>query len=346
MTVASIGAIIRSFVDGVIALNEQREILWHDIKEDIPINISKGMTISSFMECDNKHFINNETFLLDLNGKQLSFDVKVLSTEDTIIFLCLKDLTNETTNLEERLYCLEKIIDSLDEGVMMSNSEGEITLYNEAQEKMEGLISQNIIGKHLWSVYNYNPQYSEHKHTIKTGKPIFSRYRAHSTINGIPKYVNYSTYPIQKDGKTIAVFSLSTNESKLKDRLHQTIEQKRQANVTHQEKVHSKNGTIFTFNDIKGKSLVLLDLIKEAQNVSIHNADTLIVGETGTGKELFAQSMHNHSPRANKPFVAINCAAIPENLLESTLFGTVKGAFTGATDQIGLFEYAQDGTLF
>jgi len=346
LTVASIGSIIRSFVDGVIALNEQREILWHDIKEDIPINISRGMTISSFMECDNKHFINNETFLLDLNGKQLSFDVKVLSTEDTIIFLCLKDLTNETTNMEERLYCLEKIIDSLDEGVMMSNSEGEITLYNEAQEKMEGLISQNIIGKHLWSVYNYNPQYSEHKHTIKTGKPIFSRYRAHSTINGIPKYVNYSTYPIQKDGKTISVFSLSTNESKLKDRLHQTIEQKRQANVTHQEKVHSKNGTIFTFNDIKGKSLVLLDLIKEAQNVSIHNADTLIVGETGTGKELFAQSMHNHSPRANKPFVAINCAAIPENLLESTLFGTVKGAFTGATDQIGLFEYAQDGTLF
>jgi arginine utilization regulatory protein len=78
----------------------------------------------------------------------------------------------------------------------------------------------------------------------------------------------------------------------------------------------------------------------------MHNADTLIIGETGTGKELFAQSMHNHSPRANKPFVAINCAAIPENLLESTLFGTVKGAFTGATDQIGLFEFAQDGTLF
>lgn len=346
MTVSSIGSIIRSFVDGVIALNENHEILWFDLKEDISLDVSEGTTISHFIACDNIYFINNETFPLFINGKHFSVDVKVFSADHTYTFLCLKDLKTEKMGTEERLYCLEKIIDSLDEGVMMSNSEGEIILYNDAQEKMEGLKSQSIIGKHLWSVYNYNPQYSEHRHTFKTGKPIYSRYRAHSTVNGVPKYVNYSTFPIQKDGKTVAVFSLSTNESRLKDRLHQTIELKRQANIATEEKVHAKNGTIFTFNDIKGKSLTLLELISEAQNVSIHNADTLIVGETGTGKELFAQSMHNHSPRADKPFVALNCAAIPENLLESTLFGTVKGAFTGATDQMGLFEYAQDGTLF
>ncbi|WP_391202412.1 sigma-54 interaction domain-containing protein [Psychrobacillus sp. L4] len=346
MLVSTIGSIVRSFVDGVIAINEDLEILWYDIKEEFPINVTMGESITHLIDYNTKHLINNDTFLLNINDKQFSVNVKVFSEEPTYIFLCLKEIKKESISVEERLYCLEKIIESLDEGVMMSNFEGEITLYNDAQEKMEGLSSQDILGKHLWSVYNYNPQYSEHRHTFKTGKPIFSRYRAHSTVNGIPKYVNYSTYPIQKDGKTISVFSISTNESKLKDRLHQTIELKRQANIKGEEKDHSKNGTIFTFNDIKGKSLVLLDLIKEAQNVAIHNADTLIVGETGTGKELFAQSMHNHSPRANKPFVAINCAAIPENLLESTLFGTVKGAFTGATDQIGLFEYAQDGTLF
>lgn len=301
-----------------------------------------GASISNFIDCGTSSFINNDTIPLSINGIQVTVHVKLISDDSTTIFLCIKALTYT----EERLYCLEKIIDSLDEGVMMSNGEGEITLYNDAQEKMEGLNSQDIIGKKLWSVYNYNPQYSEHKHTFKTGKPIFSRYRAHSTINGVPKYVNYSTFPIQKDGETISVFSISTNETKLKDRLHQTIELKRQSKQTSQEKVNSKNGTIFTFNDIKGKSLAIKELIKEAQNVAIHNVDTLIIGETGTGKELFAQSMHNHSPREGKPFVAINCAAIPENLLESTLFGTVKGAFTGATDQIGLFEFAQDGTLF
>lgn len=342
MITKSIGQIIRSFVDGVIILNEQHEILWHDINENIPLEVTTGTSISTHLDCNTSSLLNNDTFPLTINEKQFSIDVKVISADSTYIFLCIRDLMNT----EARLYCLEKIIDSLDEGVMMSNSEGEITLYNDAQEKMEGLTSQDIIGKKLWSVYNYNPQYSEHRHTFKTSKPIFSRYRAHSTINGVPKYVNYSTFPIQKDGETISVFSISTNESKLKDRLHQTIELKRQANLTTEEKVTSINGTIFTFNDIKGKSLAIKELIKEAQNVAMHNVDTLIIGETGTGKELFAQSMHNHSPRADKPFVAINCAAIPENLLESTLFGTIKGAFTGATDQIGLFEYAQDGTLF
>ncbi|MDI2588332.1 sigma 54-interacting transcriptional regulator [Psychrobacillus sp. NEAU-3TGS] len=346
LSVSLIGSFIRSFVNGIIVLDEQHKILWHDIEGEMPFEVSVGTSISSYFSLDNISFSNNETFPLSLNGKRFSVEVKLFSLETTYIFLCFKEWKTNLVDLEERLYCLERIIDSLDEGVMMSNSEGEIILYNEAQEKMEGLNSQDIIGKHLWSVYNYNPQYSEHRHTFKTGKPIYSRYRAHSTINGVPKYVNYSTFPIQKDGHIISVFSLSTNESKLKDRLHQTIESKRQANVTAQEKVYAKNGTIYTFKDIKGKSHALLNLMREAQNIAIHNTDTLIVGETGTGKELFAQSMHNHSKRADKPFVAINCAAIPENLLESTLFGTVKGAYTGATDQIGLFEYAQDGTLF
>ncbi|WP_172372659.1 sigma-54 interaction domain-containing protein [Sporosarcina jiandibaonis] len=346
MFAKSIGSIIRSFVDGVIALNEQHEIVWHDIDVKIPLEITKKTTISSLLNFNDSSFTNDEIFPLVINEKFISIEVKVFSADCKYIFLCLKDSELESANTATRLYSLEKIIDSLDEGIVMSNAEGKITLYNSAQEKMEGLNSQDILGKHLWEAYNYNPQYSEHKHIFKTGKPIFSRYRAHSTVNGVPRYVNYSTFPIQKDGKTISVFSISTNESKLKNRLHQTIELKRQANNTDQEEVATKNGTVFTFKDIKGKSLVLKELIEEAQNVSMYNADTLIIGETGTGKELFAQSMHNHSPRANKPFVAINCAAIPENLLESTLFGTVKGAFTGATDQIGLFEFAQDGTLF
>ncbi|QQE74038.1 sigma 54-interacting transcriptional regulator [Brevibacillus composti] len=230
MIAASVGSILRSFVDGVIVLNDRHEIIWHDLSEEISLAAKAGLPISELIP--------------------------------------------------------------------------------------------------------------------SAGRLDFSRYRAHSTVNGVPKYVNYSTFPIQRDGETIAVFSLSTNESKLKDWLHQTIEIKRQALEKEKNQRNERNGTTFSFPDIKGKSLAIKGLIKEAQAIALHNADVLIVGETGTGKELFAQSMHNHSPRAKSPFVAINCAAIPENLLESTLFGTVKGAFTGATDQIGLFEYAKDGTLF
>jgi len=343
---ASIGSLAKSFVDGVIVLNKEYEVLWHDVKEDIPLGVIAGFPIFKFLPCEEVKFGENETFPFVIDNRKFTVRVKNFTAEDTYIVLCIEDITDLMSNPTVRSYCLEKIIESLDEGVMMSNNEGKIALYNAAQEKMEGLNSEEITGKHLWSVYNYNPQYSEHAHTFKTGKPIFSRYRAHSTVNGSPKYVNYSTFPIQKDGETIAVFSLSTNESRLKDRLHETIELKRQIADKDQNGSDTKNGTTFTFNDIKGKSLALKNLIKEAENISLHNTDTLIVGETGTGKELFAQSMHNHSPRAESPFVALNCAAIPENLLESTLFGTVKGAFTGATNQVGLFEYAKDGTLF
>ncbi|WNS76356.1 sigma 54-interacting transcriptional regulator [Bacillus sp. DTU_2020_1000418_1_SI_GHA_SEK_038] len=346
MIAASLGSLMKGQADGVIILNENYEILWQDLSEIISFEFTEGTHISNFIPCEHVRFMDNESFSVTLNQRKFSVEVKVFSANHPYIILCFEDISDLLKNPKMRLYCLEKIIESLGEGIMMSNQKGEIVLYNLAQEKMEGLNRNEIIGQHLWSVYNYNPQNSEHKHTFKTGKPIFSRYRAHSTVNGVPKYVNYSTFPIQKDGETIAVYSISTNETRLKDMLYQTIEQKRKITSSEKSGAESKNGTTYTFENIKGNSLALKNLIKEAQNIAIHNTDVLIVGETGTGKELFAQSIHNHSPRANSPFIAINCAAIPENLLESTLFGTVKGAFTGATNQIGLFEHAKDGTLF
>ena len=248
---------------------------------------------------------------------------------------------------DARLACLEQIVDSLNEGVLVSDHEGRIILYNKAQEKLEGLKSENVIGKYLWEAYNYNPEMSEHRRVFTSGQPVIAQYRAHAHINGIPQYVTYSTYPIIHNGETIGVFSISHNETKLKNLLHETIELKRKI-VTQNKgsKEQPSNGTTYTFGSIKGSSSVMKGLIKDAQNVAMHDTDILIVGETGTGKELFAQSIHNHSKRAKSPFVAINCAAIPETLLESTLFGRVKGSYTGAADQMGLFEYAQDGTLF
>ncbi|WP_066067096.1 sigma-54 interaction domain-containing protein [Neobacillus soli] len=347
MFAASIGSLMKSFVSGVIVLNEEYQVIWHETKEFPVLNIIEGMPICELIPCEQMCFAENETYSFTINQRKFSIEVKHLSLDQLYTLLCLEDASDLLKNPKMRLYCLEKMIDTLNEGVMMSNQEGEILLYNLAQEKMEGLNRQEMIGKPLWSAYGYDkPQNSEHRHTFKTGKPIFSRYRAHSKVNGVPKYVNYSTFPIQKDGETVAVYSISTNESKLRDQLYETIEQKRKELPTEKNHGEFSNGTTFTFENIKGSSLALKNLLKEAQNIAVHNTDVLIVGETGTGKELFAQSIHNHSPRAKQPFIAINCAAIPENLLESTLFGTVKGAFTGAVNQIGLFEHAGAGTLF
>lgn len=102
------------------------------------------------------------------------------------------------------------------------------------------------------------------------------------------------------------------------------------------------------FNDILGDSPVVKNTIATAREFSQVPSNVLIIGETGTGKEMFAQSMHNASSRANGPFVAVNCGALPENLLESELFGYTEGAFTGAVrgGKFGLFELAHHGTIF
>ena len=104
----------------------------------------------------------------------------------------------------------------------------------------------------------------------------------------------------------------------------------------------------FHFQDIYGFSSAVQTTIADAKSYSVSEANVLIIGETGVGKEVFAQSIHNNSRRAQGPFVAVNCAALPAQLLESELFGCVSGAFTGASKdgKAGLFEIAHTGTIF
>ena len=134
---------------------------------------------------------------------------------------------------------------------------------------------------------------------------------------------------------TLATFqaaqSIATAESRLRDRLRV-----------------SGHAARYHFEDILGESAAIGTAIRQAKRFARVDSSILLTGETGTGKELFAQSIHNESERANGPFVAVNCAAIPENLMESELFGYEAGAFTGASKagKEGLFEAAHEGTIF
>jgi len=117
----------------------------------------------------------------------------------------------------------------------------------------------------------------------------------------------------------------------------------RRTNVELQKRLDER----FGFEGVVGDSPQMLEVIEKLKRIAPTNASVLIHGETGTGKELVAQAIHQNSPRKNKPFVALNCAALSENILESELFGHVKGAFTDAsTDRVGKFEYAHGGTMF
>lgn len=103
---------------------------------------------------------------------------------------------------------------------------------------------------------------------------------------------------------------------------------------------------LYTLDDIITKSPKMLDIKEKIRRVAVNPSSVLVVGETGTGKELVAQSIHSHSNRSDGPFLSQNCAAIPSTLLESILFGTTRGSYTQAEDRPGLFELANHGTLF
>lgn len=232
-----------------------------------------------------------------------------------------------------------QMFDLLDDCVMVVDAEGKIVLYNKASEKLDGLNRKNVIGKHLLECFKIERFHSSTLRALKSKKPQINVYQDYETVLGKRISSVSSSYPLVKDSEMVGVITITKDVTKIKEML----------SIYHREDSKGaekdEGNASYTFDDILGTSSLLRKSIGIAKMAAKTNSNVLIYGETGTGKELFAQSIHNASNVEGK-FVSINCAAIPENLFESLLFGTVKGAFTGAVDQVGLFEEASNGTLF
>lgn len=245
---------------------------------------------------------------------------------------------------------LSDFFDNLSDGIIITNFVGIIIFYNKALEELEFRSRENMLGRHIWEAYEYEDiDESEHRSVFKTGKPILNKYSAHSIVNDIPRFLSYSTYPIEINNSIVGVYSICKSEESLHKMLKETVDAKRSYSNDidlNTQKNFRENGTSYSFSDIVGSSDIMTKLISEAQSIAWLDNSILIEGETGTGKEVLAQSIHNYTKRTNEPFIGLNCSAIPENLIESILFGTVKGAFTGAVDSAGLMEEAKGGTLF
>lgn len=200
---------------------------------------------------------------------------------------------------------------------------------NEAAEKILGKSSNNLIGNNAEDILPYIPfrEVRENKEEIRE-----------KLIKINEEYINLNIIPIIKADNYMGAFAIF---QEFKEEEKKQIELRRQLlNKGHKAK--------YTFEDIIGENEEIKKLKERGRKIAQKDIDILITGESGTGKELFVHALHNSSKRKEYPFVAINCAAIPENLLESELFGYEEGAFTGAKKggKIGLFEYAHKGTLF
>ena len=232
------------------------------------------------------------------------------------------------------------VLSAFDEGVVIADKSGRIVFYNQTQAQIDDLEPDYVIGKSLSEVYNLDQNSSLILLCIKSGQPILGEQFFYRTCRG--KLVNTvnSTFPLMLHGRVSGAICFIKDYNLLDKEISVTPA------CSPYEGHGYGNGTRFTFTDIIGDDEKFLQSVKEARLTSGSPSPVMLYGETGTGKEMFAQSIHNHGPRHGNRFIGINCAAIPENLLEGLLFGTSKGAFTGAVNKPGIFEQAHRGTLF
>lgn len=253
--------------------------------------------------------------------------------------------------LEKENQLLRCILDHINEGVSAVDKEGCYILYNRGTEICEGMSRDEVLGRHDLDIY---PHCSENnfyedviKKVVETKQPLLEKLCKYYLPNGRMCEILISSYPFFYKGKLVAVFNIGRNIRQANPFIARMMELQTQycREDNNNNEVFSI-GPKYTFDNIIGQSHSLKKTIFQARKIACRDSHVLVFGETGTGKELFVQGIHNASLYAKGPFITVNCAAIPETLLESLIFGTSKGAFTGAVEKPGLFEQADGGTLF
>ena len=223
------------------------------------------------------------------------------------------------------------ILNSIADGVFTTDNDGKITFMNKAAEEITGFPSKEAIGHYCFDIFRADICQSRCalKETLKTKREI----------------INLPATILKKGGQKVPI-SIST--AVLKNERGQIIggvETFRDLSAI--EELKKELSQKYTLGDIISKNHLIHDIFNILPNIAESDSTVLIQGASGTGKELFANAIHNLSQRKAKPFIKVNCGALPDTLLESELFGYVRGAFTDAKkDKPGRFALANEGTIF
>lgn len=240
-----------------------------------------------------------------------------------------------------KLKCtLEYVLESIEEGIVVVDKEGIITMMNPAYYDVLDKKPYEVIGKHVTEVI---PNTRLHE-VVENGKGELTVIQKMNGYNCV-----VSRIPILQNGEIIsAVGHVVFKDIKDLKRLANKISHLQYEVEYYKEKLRKTLGGKYTFEDIIGENEKIKEVKSIARKTAKGGSTVLILGESGTGKELFAHAIHNASSRCEGAFIKVNCAAIPENLLESELFGYEEGAFSGARKggKPGKMELANGGTLF
>ncbi len=238
--------------------------------------------------------------------------------------MAIENIISNTENLE-------RILENLKEGIIAHDLKRRIFYFNQEAERITGYCRKEVLGKDCHKVFE-NPFCGDQcTFMIKT-----------------PSLVNENTYSTRMMNKNGDMRRLDVSVTRMKDKQGHIIGILTSfRDNTDLLALKLKTGQLKQFSNMVGNDSKMLQVYQQIRDVAGYDYPVNILGETGTGKELVATAIHNESNRRHAPFVPINCGAMPEGLIESELFGHVKGAFSGALrDKRGRFELADGGTLF
>jgi arginine utilization regulatory protein len=299
------------------------------------------ITNISFIDLDTYDLMENvEKKRIEITLFKSVHIVEKFESNNNYYFLIRKKVDTQTNKI------YEKVVNSINERIVASDSEGNVLLFNDASVNFENIQKENILGKNITELYDLTEDTSLLLNVIRSEEPLLNVHQI--STNNFGKRIDdmVDTWPIYDENELFGAVSIMTDYSKIAELSKQVIDlQTKLINLNDTAEDKSPLSAKYTFSDIICTSDNMNGVISIAKRSAKSKSPILIYGETGTGKELFAQSIHNYSYNSNGPFIAINCAAIPDNLLEGILFGTVKGAFSDAIDRPGLFEQAENGTI-
>ncbi len=249
-------------------------------------------------------------------------------------------LSTELDSVKKLYHTLETVMELAYDGIVVVDENGLITMANRSLAEFLGVAVEKLINRPVDEVI----EHSRLETVAKTGVAEICDAIA---VHGQPAII--SRLPIIKEGRVVGAVGkiVFHGLQELKEQARRLTALEKQVTY-YKEELHRTNGARYTFDSIVSSGAAMAHLKKVAQQVARGNSSILIQGESGTGKELLAHAIHNAGPRRTGPFIKANCAAIPENLLESEFFGYADGAFTGAKKggKPGKFELADGGTLF
>ena len=248
---------------------------------------------------------------------------------------------------DDRNLLMEAALDQVKDGIQLYGADSSVRFFNRASKRLLDIPQeQNVEGQFLLDFFDVDEEYSTTLTALRTKQPVRNRFDTYKSTTGKDLTTVTSAYPVFRDGVLLGSVTWERDMDILKRELPELTKIQQQIAAHLSAPLSQPMKTQYVLQDLVGRSPELRAAVDLAARMAPRDNSILIQGETGTGKEIFAQGIHALSSRRNERFIAVNCAAFPETLIESMLFGTAKGAFTGSVDRGGLIEAANHGTLF